>query len=141
MVVGTQNANALIVDPGDSRRQVWVRPSYAAYRDAWLRVFAVIEDPAHMDVDHIYNKARAQVVGYQYVRLFLVEKGANRNHGRVERKLTLVAISSGALTTTPEIVYATNWNIAKMTGHRVGRDHVPYDQRAALDWLAVENFM
>ncbi|MDI1437714.1 hypothetical protein [Polyangium sorediatum] len=140
-ITGTRNNNALLVNPGDARRQVWVRPTYADYRDAWIRVFTYIADPANMDVDHIYNKARAQVVGYDYVRLFLVEKGVNRNHGRVERLLVRVSLAPGRLTRDPDIAYATNWNIAKISGNRVGRENVRYDQAAALDWLVSENFM
>lgn len=140
-LVGTQDQNALIVEPGDARRQLWVRPQYTLYRSAWLRVFTHIEDQATMDVDHIYNRARARVMGYAYVRLFLVKKSVNRNHGRVERGLTRVGIAQGALTTTPDIAYATNWNIAKISGHEVGRAHTMYNQSDALDWLASENFL
>jgi hypothetical protein len=60
---------------------------------------------------------------------------------RVERRLTQVVIASGALTTTPDMAYATNWNIAKMSGHKVGRAHGTYDQVAALEWLVSENII
>lgn len=139
-VAGTRDDNALIVEPGDHRRQVWVKPGYTGYRSAWRHVH--IHIPAYMDVDHIHNRARALAQGYGYVRLFLCNSDANQRHGRfLERKLTHSARSRPRTAAYNDILFASNWTIAKMAGVAIDRANPTYDQRAALDWLNANNFI
>lgn len=137
---GTRNDNVLMVDPGDHRRQVWVRPSYTSYRDAWLRVHLHVAP--QMDVDHVYNRARAQVAGYEYVRLVLCPATVNQRHGSfLERRLTDVERRRLVMVPRDELVFASNWTIAKMAGVAVDRASPTYNQQAALDWLYANHFI
>jgi hypothetical protein len=139
-VPGTRDDNAVIVEPGDHRRQVWVKPAYSGYRSAWRHVH--IHIPGNTDVDHIYNRARALVLRYAYVRLFLCNSAANQRHGRfLERRLTRTERVLQRTVARDDILFASNWTIAKMAGIAIDRDSPTYDQRAALDWLYSNNFI
>lgn len=139
-VAGTRDDNALIVEPGDHRRQVWVKPGYSGYRSAWQLVH--IHIPTDMDVDHIFNRARALVFGYGYVRLFLCNSATNQRHGRfLERRLTHTARALPRTIAHNDVLFASNWTIAKMAGVAIDRDSPTYDQRAALNWLNANNFI
>jgi hypothetical protein len=137
---GTKNNNALLVEPGDQRRQLWVRPEYQGYRDAWKRVFIYI--PPDMQVDHIYNRGAALAVGYQYVRLFLCPSAVNMQHGsKVEGRLTRMGWPAGALTPPPPVATARYHQIAKMCRQPLVTGHVARTQEAGLEWLVDENFI
>lgn len=139
-VGGTKNDNAVVVDAGDHRRQLWVRPSYAGYRDAWRRVHVFV--PPLMDVDHIYNRARARVLNYEYVRLFLCDSTVNQRHGAfLERRLTNLEKNRLNLVARDDLLFASNWTIAKMAGVAVDRASPTYNQQAALDWLHQSHFI
>lgn len=138
-VPGTRDHNAVIVDPGDHRRHVWVRPSYTDYRAAWALVHVRIAPG--MQVDHVYNRARALVTGYEYVRLFLCPSDTNRRHGSfIERRLTRIAHTAVPLVPSQQLLFASNWTIAKMAGIAIDRSNPTYNQSAALEWLRENNF-
>jgi len=75
------------------KKQLWVRPSYKRYREAWEDEIGSIRAPIKMtsgtrsgsecrfDVDHIHAKQRANDLGYQYVRLALVPYFSNSSWG------------------------------------------------------------
>jgi hypothetical protein len=139
-VAGTRDDNALLVDPCDHRRQLWVKPGYSGYRGAWRHVF--IHIPTGMDVDHICNRARATAMGYEYVRLFLCMSEANQRHGSfLEQRLTRIERSRPRVVAYDDMMFASNWTIAKMAGVAIDRANPTYDQRAALDWLNANNFI
>lgn len=133
-VPGTRDSNALIVDTGDHRRQLWVKPQYSSYRSAWERLHVHI--PADMEVDHVFNRARAQVLGFGYVRLLLCVKHVNQAHGAfIEQRQTAVASRVLHLHPRDELLFASNWTIAKMANVAIDRKQPMYDQPAALAWL------
>ncbi|MGC4093869.1 MAG: hypothetical protein QM756_39385 [Polyangiaceae bacterium] len=139
-VAGTRDDNALIVEPGDHRRQVWVKPGYSGYRGAWRHVHVHI--PAQMDVDHIFNRARASALGYEYVRLFLCLDQTNQRHGAfLERRLTRIERSRTRIVPHHDMLFASNWTIAKMAGIPIDRQSPTYNQHAALEWLNANNFI
>jgi len=72
----------------NSYTSLWVNPKYEeGYRD-WFRVYLEsiwgldgnLLTNVH-DVDHVYNKQRANDFGYAFVMAFPVVRGANRSHG------------------------------------------------------------
>jgi len=71
--------------------QLWVRPHYSKYREAWKKRFGEASIPPGTDVDHIHSRERAAALGYEYVRLALVPAGANRSAGAGYEKALLNA--------------------------------------------------
>ncbi len=64
--------------------QLWVHPRYTRYRAAWGRTFGVsqIEDRV---VHHVYNRRKAMLIGYHYVRLTPISRATNSSSAATEK--------------------------------------------------------
>jgi len=88
---------AFVVDcPSLDSTALWVGTGNDYYRDdyvVYLNAFYKLKlekVPAEYDVDHLYNRARAQMYGLQFIRVALVSGPVNRSHGAsVEKDLTV----------------------------------------------------
>ncbi|HEY2070365.1 MAG TPA: hypothetical protein VGG48_12485 [Rhizomicrobium sp.] len=58
------------------REQVWVRPEYTRYRQAYRKAFPS-EDIADKILSHCMNRRIAAIKGFQYVRITPTTRGAN----------------------------------------------------------------
>jgi hypothetical protein len=74
---------------------LWVATASSSYREDYLLFLRSIHGlsiasiPAAYDVDHLYNRSRAQVYMLGFIRLALVKGAANRSHGAsYEKDLT-----------------------------------------------------
>ena len=71
---------------------LWVGTDNAQYREDYLSFLnttyklGISEIPAPYDVDHLYNRSRAQAYGLRFIRLALVGQRANRSHGAAYEK-------------------------------------------------------
>ena len=84
---------AFVVDcPSLNSTALWVGTSNDRYRDDYLIFLnaryqlGLSAIPAPYDVDHLYNRSRAQMYGLQFIRLALVGHAANRSHGAAYEK-------------------------------------------------------
>ena len=61
-------------------RQVWVHVNYTGYRGAYERNMpkSHIEDRV---IDHVMNRRLSRLLGYKYVRLLPISRGANTSSG------------------------------------------------------------
>jgi hypothetical protein len=48
--------------------------------------FSLSGIPTAYDIDHLYNRERARVLGYRWIRMFPVRRGPNRSHGAAYEK-------------------------------------------------------
>ncbi|WP_257453454.1 hypothetical protein [Archangium lipolyticum] len=102
---GYSSANAILINSYSGEQQLWVSPSFAGYKNAWVKAFGSLPTNAQYDVDHIYTKVRAQMYGYQYVRLALVDHRINRGNGAgIEKMWQKIPIPPDY--TLPDIRYA-----------------------------------
>jgi hypothetical protein len=64
--------------------QLWVHPRYTRYRAAWMRTFgrAQIENRV---LHHVYNRRKAMLIGYQYVRIAPVSRSTNSSSAVTEK--------------------------------------------------------
>lgn len=71
---------------------LWVSTNNDRYRSDYLKFLnqtyslGLSTIPSPYDVDHLYNRSRAQTYGLQYIRLALVGHAANRSHGAAYEK-------------------------------------------------------
>lgn len=71
---------------------LWCGTDNNTYRADYLRFLNatyqlnLYKIPPSYDVDHLYNRSRAQIYGLQFIRLALVEGRANRSHGAAYEK-------------------------------------------------------
>jgi hypothetical protein len=71
---------------------LWCGTENNTYRDDYLRFLnatyqlKIDRIPPSYDVDHLYNRSRAQIYGLRFIRLALVEGRANRSHGAAYEK-------------------------------------------------------
>ena len=88
---------AFVVDcPSLDSTALWVgtgnddyRNDYAVYLNSMYKL-NLPRVPAEYDVDHLYNRARSQMYGLQFIRVALVAGAVNRSHGAsVEKDLTV----------------------------------------------------
>jgi hypothetical protein len=75
---------------------LWVATASSSYRDDYLLFLKSVHGldlasiPRAYDVDHLYNRSRAQIYMLQYIRVALVKGAANRSHGSAyEKDLTI----------------------------------------------------
>lgn len=87
------SGTAFIVDcPSLASTCLWAGTDNNAYRDDYLRFLNATYQlnlariPANYDIDHLYNRSRAQMYGLRFIRLALVEGRANRSHGGAYEK-------------------------------------------------------
>ena len=97
------------------RMQVWVHVAYTRYRPAYLRAFPT-EDISDKIMSHAMNRRMATLIGFQYVRITPVSRGANASSGALSEKWGV------ALHNTPEQIAAN-------------KRHGAFIQYAALDGL------
>lgn len=79
---------AFVVEcPSLNSTVLWVGTDNDYYRQDYLRFLNVTYQlglssiPAPYDVDHLYNRSRAQIYALRFIRVALVGQGANRSHG------------------------------------------------------------
>ncbi len=84
---------AFIVDCSSLQSaSLWCGIENNTYRDDYLRFLNATYQlnidriPPCYDVDHLYNRSRAQIYGLRFIRLALVEGRANRSHGAAYEK-------------------------------------------------------
>ena len=108
--------------------QLWVRPFYPNYREAWKQVFGVQSISGNMDVDHIHARERANDLGYDYIRLALVPAGANRSAGAGYEKKLLNAYRTVQFDPdeTPEFRYLDDIQAVKLKGTKIGSSRQGY---------------
>ena len=106
------------------RRQAWVHVDYSGYRSFFASVFPEINDTDWV-VDHVCNRRFARALGYAYVRLIAVSRGANSSSGRgpESEALKFITRAEGLKTAqrarTP-VQYADPADIAKMLDIQTG---------------------
>lgn len=64
--------------------QLWVHPRYTRYRAAWVRVFG----PSQIEnrvLHHVYNRRKAALIGFDYVRLAPISRQTNSSSAATER--------------------------------------------------------
>jgi hypothetical protein len=97
--------------------QLWISPTEPAYRAVYAAWHSPPGLPPGFDVDHALSKALAIHLGYDFVRLTLVDKHANRSAGSSGEKL---AVREGpppaALARLPRdpLLYADPSDLAKL---------------------------
>ncbi|MGC1468695.1 MAG: hypothetical protein WA793_04865 [Sphingorhabdus sp.] len=64
--------------------QLWVHPRYTRYRAAWVRTFGPtqIEDRV---LHHVYNRRKAVLIGFDFVRLAPISRQTNSSSAATER--------------------------------------------------------
>ena len=71
---------------------LWVGASNSYYRQDYLHFLNVTYGlglssiPTRYDVDHLYNRSRAQIYALQFIRTALIGQAANRSHGAAYEK-------------------------------------------------------
>ena len=65
--------------------QVWVHVDYRGYRRAYMKAFPA-EDISSLILDHIPNRNMARVMGFNYVRIIPISKGANSSSGSLSEQ-------------------------------------------------------
>ncbi len=88
--------SAFVVDcPSLKSACLWVATSNDGYREDYLEFLRSVHGlqiaaiPTGFDVDHLYNRSRAQIYMLEFIRLALVKGAANRSHGAsYEKDLT-----------------------------------------------------
>ena len=88
---------AFVMDcPSLHSTALWVGTGNNDYRQDYLRFLNVTYGlgltsiPARYDVDHLYNRSRAQTYALQFIRTALIGQAANRSHGAAyEKDLTI----------------------------------------------------
>ena len=95
-LAGTRGTAFVVDCPSLDSTALWVGTANDYYRDDYvvylnsIYKFKLERVPAHYDVDHLYNRARAQMYGLQFIRVALVAGAVNRSHGAsVEKDLTV----------------------------------------------------
>jgi len=95
-LAGAKGAAFVVDCPSLDSTVLWVgtgnddyRSDYAVYLNSIYKL-KLPRVPAEYDVDHLYNRARAQMYGLQFIRVALVAGAVNRSHGAsVEKDLTV----------------------------------------------------
>lgn len=84
---------AFVVDcPSLESTALWVGSGNDYYRQDYLLFLnstyqlGLSAIPAPYDVDHLYNRSRAQMYALQFIRMALVAQAANRSHGAAYEK-------------------------------------------------------
>jgi hypothetical protein len=69
-------------------RQVWVHVDFRGYKKAYMRAFpdADLSDDV---LDHVWNRRMSKVMGYMYVRLIPISRGANSSSGTLAEQWAL----------------------------------------------------
>lgn len=65
--------------------QVWVHVDYKGYRKAYIKAFPD-KDISSLIMDHIPNRRMAKVMGFNYVRIIPISKGANSSSGSLSEQ-------------------------------------------------------
>lgn len=65
--------------------QVWVHVDYRGYRKAYTKAFPN-EDISSLILDHIPNRKMAKVMGFNYVRIIPISRGANSSSGSLSEQ-------------------------------------------------------
>lgn len=65
--------------------QVWVHVDYKGYRKAYIKAFPD-EDISSLILDHIQNRYMAKVMGFNYVRIIPISRGANSSSGSLSEQ-------------------------------------------------------
>lgn len=65
--------------------QVWVHVDYKGYRKAYIKAFPD-EDISSLILDHIQNRKMVKVMGFNYVRIIPISKGANSSSGSLSEQ-------------------------------------------------------
>ena len=68
--------------------QVWVHVNYEEYREAYIKGFPD-EDLSGLVLDHIWNRRMSEVMGYMYVRIIPISRGANSSSGTLAEQWAL----------------------------------------------------
>lgn len=76
--------NAFVARAEAAIYYLYIRPTYAAYRQLAIRRFGDI--PAKYDVDHVHARNFAVQFGYGFVLVALVPSSINRQHGICEQR-------------------------------------------------------
>jgi hypothetical protein len=105
--------------------QLWVRPLYQNYREAWEKEFGI---QSYMDVDHIHARERAHDLGYEYIRLALVPASANRSAGAGYEKKLLNAYRTVQFDPheIPKVRYLDYVQAIKIRGTNIGSSRQGY---------------
>ena len=108
-------------------RQFWAHVNYTGYRKAYERNMpeSDIEDCV---IDHIMNRRFSRLLGYKYVRLFPISRGANTSSGGGPEKESVKA-QQGAYgpphRDKAEVCYADPSDILKMLNLKTGHFPLP----------------
>jgi len=120
-------------------RQIWVHVNYTGYRTAYHNH---LPKPAIEDcvIDHIVNRRLARLLGYNYVRLLPISRGANTSSGAgLERES--VRYQEGDYGPPhrghAEVFYADPFDIVKMLNLKTGHPPAP-SVGDALKWMYPE---
>lgn len=84
---------AFVVDcPSLESTALWAATDNGSYRPDYLQFLnstfqlGLSAIPVPYDVDHLYNRSRAQIYGLRFIRMALVNHSANRSHGGAYEK-------------------------------------------------------
>lgn len=107
-----------------SQKQLWVHIDYTGYRRFYRSEFPDV-DGTDIVVDHICNRRFARQLGYEYIRLIDVSRGANSSSGRGPESEGVKFLDSDAGVKTAQraktpIQYADTVDIAKMLNIKTG---------------------
>lgn len=64
--------------------QIWVHPRYTRYRAAWARTFGTTQIENRV-LHHVYNRRKAMLIGYHYVRLAPISRSTNSSSAMTEK--------------------------------------------------------
>ena len=65
--------------------QVWVHVDYKGYRKAYLKAFPN-ENISSLILDHIQNRKMVKIMGFNYVRIIPISRGANSSSGSLSEQ-------------------------------------------------------
>jgi hypothetical protein len=92
---GAKGSAFVVECPSLQSTCLWVATSSGTYREDYLGFLRSVHGlqiaaiPSGFDVDHLYNRSRAQIYMLEFIRLALVRGAANRSHGAsYEKDLT-----------------------------------------------------
>ena len=108
-------------------RQVWVHINYTGYRRAFERHMRKCDIEACV-IDHVANRRFSRLLGYKYVRLLPISRGANTSSGSGPEKESVKAQQGvyGPLHRDEgEVCYADPSDILKMLNLKTGHFPLP----------------
>lgn len=102
--------------------QVWVHVDYTSYRAAYKRAYPQL-DVSRYVIDHIENRRRARILGWQYLRLCHVTRTVNSSSGKASEQMGrdfALTVTSREAMGWGNVRYADVTDLAKLLGFRLG---------------------